>query len=132
MSTYTVQSGDTLYAIAQKTMGNGNLYSEIAKLNNIEDPNTIHVGMVLQIPGDSDTSSSPEPAPATASAALAPTVEGTLITADQLKQIVPLAKESNITLYVQGLNDQMAKFENQHAPPRSQLYCTGCSREWKF
>ncbi|NJR71277.1 MAG: LysM peptidoglycan-binding domain-containing protein, partial [Synechococcales cyanobacterium CRU_2_2] len=37
--TYTVQAGDSLIRIAQKTLGNGDRWREIAKLNNITDPN---------------------------------------------------------------------------------------------
>lgn len=47
---YTVVSGDTLWAIAQRFYGNGSRYSEIAKANNIANPNVIHVGQKLLIP----------------------------------------------------------------------------------
>ncbi|RIJ76688.1 LysM domain-containing protein [Nakamurella silvestris] len=49
-STYTVKSGDSLWAIAAKLLGSGPRYTEIAKLNNIADPNAIKVGTVLKIP----------------------------------------------------------------------------------
>ncbi len=48
--TYTVVSGDTLWAIAEKFLGDGNRYPEIAKLNNIPNPDLINVGQVLTIP----------------------------------------------------------------------------------
>lgn len=47
---YTVVKGDTLYGIAKKFYGNGNRYPEIAKANNITNPNIIHVGQKLLIP----------------------------------------------------------------------------------
>lgn len=47
---YTVVKGDTLWAIAQRFYGNGNRYPEIAKANNIPNPNIIHVGQKLFIP----------------------------------------------------------------------------------
>ena len=43
---YTVQSGDTLSKIAAKY---GTTYQEIAKLNNIPDPNKIYTGQKLRI-----------------------------------------------------------------------------------
>jgi len=45
--TYTVKSGDTLYAIAIK---HGTTVAAIASLNNISNPNRISVGQVLKIP----------------------------------------------------------------------------------
>ena len=48
--TYTVVGGDTLWAIAEKFLGDGNRYPEIAKLNNIPNPDLINVGQVLTIP----------------------------------------------------------------------------------
>ncbi len=48
--TYTVQSGDTLSAIAQLYYGNGSLYRIIAKANHIANPDLIYPGQVLIIP----------------------------------------------------------------------------------
>lgn len=48
--TYTVVSGDTLSAIAQRELGDANRYMEIANLNNIENPNLIYAGQVLRLP----------------------------------------------------------------------------------
>lgn len=48
--THTVVSGDTLWAIAEKYLGDGNRYGEIAKLNNIPNPDLINVGQVITIP----------------------------------------------------------------------------------
>ena len=47
---YTVQRGDTLWGIAKKFYGNGSKYPEIAKANNISNPDIIHTGQVLLIP----------------------------------------------------------------------------------
>ena len=47
--TYTVKKGDTLWTIAQKELGSGNKYQDIAKLNNISNPNTLQVGQVLKL-----------------------------------------------------------------------------------
>ncbi len=56
-STYTVQPGDSLWAIAQRFLGAGNRYPELVEANkgrypSIEkNPNLIHPGWVLTIPG---------------------------------------------------------------------------------
>ena len=47
---YTVGSGDTLQSIAASQLGNWTLWTTIANLNNIRDPNTIVVGQILKIP----------------------------------------------------------------------------------
>lgn len=48
--TYTVVAGDTLSAIAARLLGNYARWPDIAKLNNLRDPNFIVPGQVLQIP----------------------------------------------------------------------------------
>jgi len=50
--TYTVKSGDTLWAIAKKHLGNGSRYTEIYNLNKskIRNPNLIFPGQVLTLP----------------------------------------------------------------------------------
>lgn len=47
--TYTVKSGDTLWKIAKKELGNGDKYKELAKLNSISNPNKINVGQVIKL-----------------------------------------------------------------------------------
>lgn len=47
--TYTVKSGDTLWGIAQKQLGNGDKWGNIAKLNNISNPNKLQIGQVLKL-----------------------------------------------------------------------------------
>ena len=51
-TTYTVQSGDTLSAIAKKFLGNANDYMEIFNANRdqLSDPDKIKPGQVLKIP----------------------------------------------------------------------------------
>lgn len=48
--TYTVVSGDTLWAIAEKFYGDGNRYRAIAEASGIPNPDLIHPGQVLTIP----------------------------------------------------------------------------------
>ncbi|WP_068983865.1 LysM peptidoglycan-binding domain-containing protein [Lysinibacillus xylanilyticus] len=47
--TYTVKKGDTLWAIAKKYLGDGSKYTELAKLNNISNPDVIKVGQVIKL-----------------------------------------------------------------------------------
>ena len=48
--TYTVVSGDTLWAIAEQFYGDGNRYPEIAAASGIDNPDLIHPGQVVTIP----------------------------------------------------------------------------------
>jgi len=50
--TYTVKSGDTLWAIAQKYLGAGNRYMDIYNANKdkVKNPNLIYPGQVLTLP----------------------------------------------------------------------------------
>lgn len=49
--THTVKSGDTLWAIAVKYLGNGNRWKEIQSLNGgPRDPKKLQIGTVLRIP----------------------------------------------------------------------------------
>lgn len=45
---YTVKQGDTLWSICKKQLGDGSKCYEIAKSNNITDPNLINVGQVIR------------------------------------------------------------------------------------
>ncbi len=44
---YTVKKGDTLYNICKTELSDGNRYKEIAKLNDIKNPNLIYPGQVI-------------------------------------------------------------------------------------
>ena len=48
--TYTVQAGDTLCSIARRFLGAASRYMDIARANNIADPNILAIGQVLIIP----------------------------------------------------------------------------------
>ncbi len=52
---YEIQSGDTLWAIASKHLGDGNRYPEIFEANRevIQDPDLIFPGQKIRIPKDS-------------------------------------------------------------------------------
>ena len=48
--TYTVVSGDTLWAIAEQFYGDGSKYQVIADASGVSNPDLIHPGQVLTIP----------------------------------------------------------------------------------
>lgn len=62
---YTVQSGDTLSAIAKRVYGDSSAYRMIANANGISNPNRISVGQTIRLPSQGGGSSQPS-APATA------------------------------------------------------------------
>lgn len=47
---YTVVKGDSLWKIAEATYGDGEKWTEIAKLNSLRHPNVIQVGTELELP----------------------------------------------------------------------------------
>ncbi len=51
---HTVEKGDTLWAIAEKTLGSGARYMEIFEANKpmLSDPDKIYPGQVLRIPDE--------------------------------------------------------------------------------
>lgn len=58
-ATYQVRSGDTLYSIAWREKMS---YTELARLNNIPEPYTIHVGQRLKLNGNASNAASGAPA----------------------------------------------------------------------
>jgi nucleoid-associated protein YgaU len=48
--TYTVESGDTLWAISERFYGDGNKYQAIADASGVPNPDLIYPGQVLTIP----------------------------------------------------------------------------------
>jgi nucleoid-associated protein YgaU len=48
--TYVVQAGDSLSKIAKEQLGDASRWTEIQKLNNIDNPNLISVGQELELP----------------------------------------------------------------------------------
>ena len=47
---YTVSKGDSLWNIAVRIYGDGNMWTTIAQANNLKNPNMIHSGNSLTIP----------------------------------------------------------------------------------
>ena len=50
-SAYVVQKGDSLWRIAEKTLGDGRRWKELAALNNVRNPDLIRPGQVIRLPG---------------------------------------------------------------------------------
>lgn len=49
-ATYEVQKGDTLWSIAVRAYGDGYRWIDVARENNLDQPNIIHAGNVLTLP----------------------------------------------------------------------------------
>ena len=49
ITSYTVKQGDTLWGICKRFLGDGSKYPQIAKLNDIKNPNLIKVGQVIKL-----------------------------------------------------------------------------------
>ena len=47
---YTTKDGDSLWQIAASKLGDGSRYHEIVKLNKLEDPDTVPIGIKLKMP----------------------------------------------------------------------------------
>lgn len=47
---YTIESGDNLSKISKRFYGNANKYPEVAKANNIANPDLIKVGQQINLP----------------------------------------------------------------------------------
>lgn len=50
-SSYVVQRGDSLWKIAEKTLGDGRRWKELAALNGVRNPDLIRPGQVIRLPG---------------------------------------------------------------------------------
>lgn len=61
----TVVKGDTLWGIASKYLGSGTKYTQLAAINNIKNPNLIHVGQIIYLSSTGSGGSSPTPPPTT-------------------------------------------------------------------
>lgn len=53
-ATHVVAAGDTLWAIAERYMGDGNLWPAIATANGVTDPTTLQIGQTLAVPTTSE------------------------------------------------------------------------------
>ena len=95
MKTHTVQPGDTLGKIAIKYYHQSSKYQNIAKANNLDDPDLISVGQELVLPGHEEEEMSGE---------------GLQLIKGQLKAIMSKATDANLDKYLGPLNEQMPKY----------------------
>lgn len=51
---YTVAEGESLSKISEKVYGSQDFWTVVARENNISNPNVVHVGTKLQLPGKSE------------------------------------------------------------------------------
>ena len=56
-TTHTVVKGDTLWGIAERYLGSGTKYTQLAAINNIPNPNLIYIGQVIKLSGSGGSSS---------------------------------------------------------------------------
>lgn len=120
MGSYQIQRGDTLWALARRY---GTTVSELARTNNIKNPDLIIAGATLQIP---DGFSSPRPSapgaiPPDAPPSDTPGVDGPRatddvqpasgdtngISVDQLRRIMPNLSQADAQRYLPYLNSAM-------------------------
>lgn len=111
MKKYTIQSGDTLGAIAQKFYGKASKYTEIAEANGMTNPNAIRVGQEIVLPGLSDDEEASAPAPPKPAETQPEIVGDGFFTAETLSEIMPKASQENINKYLGALNGEMSKFD---------------------
>ena len=90
--TYTIVNGDTLSKIANRF---GTTYQEIARINGISNPDIIHVGQVIKIPG-SNSSSNPFLHPSSKPASNSPSNPSYQHSSNNNNQIVVQAKNTKV------------------------------------
>lgn len=93
-NTYTVKKGDTLWAIAKKLLGDGAKCWNLAKLNNISNPNRIRPGQVLKIQDVKATTAPPSSATSKSTAAKSTVTKSTTT----VKTVTPSAAKANAML----------------------------------
>jgi putative chitinase len=141
LNAYTVRRGDTLSALAQRY---GTTVSQLAKTNNIKNPDLILTGQKLRIPDGFDRPSSrPSTRPAGSPgspgsttrpdaptsagpvAGPAPVGDGKGVTVDQLKRIMPNLSDAKARQYLPHINAAMQEAgittKNQKAAFLAQL-----------
>ncbi|MBM3127822.1 MAG: LysM peptidoglycan-binding domain-containing protein [Chloroflexi bacterium] len=109
--TYTVQSGDSLWIIAQKVYGNGSKYPLIANANDITTTTRLRTGMILKIPnapGIATLAPTPAPTVPTLFPTLAPTSAPALASptptpAPTAAWLIPASLNESATLALQIL-----------------------------
>ena len=118
-ASYRVRPGDTLSGIASRF---GTSVSALASLNGIANPNVIHAGQVLRLPGGADA-----PAPiAPPTSTPGPTSGG--VSVAQLRAIMPNLSEAKAAEYLPHLNRAMAE-GNINTPRRQAAFLAQLAHE---
>ena len=116
--TYTVQTGDTLGAIALK---NGTTVEEIARLNNIQDVNVIHTGDELVIKPGIEAMQEPSATDVSATTATITDAEPVVVEQNETPEVAPVTTSQIET----GDDVQIGIDDNQNKegarPPVTQL-----------
>jgi putative chitinase len=107
MEKYTVKTGDTLGSIAKKFYKDPLKYKDIAKANNISNPDLISVGQVLLIPELTALTKEEDINTALDTGQ----TSDKIFTEDSLKQIMPNAKVEDINHYLNALNTEMQEYD---------------------
>lgn len=106
MKKYTIKAGDTLGSIARKFYNDPLKYKDIAKANNISNPELISVGQVLIIPEETGHTEEED----INTGLDKDQTSGKIFTGDSLKQIMPNAKVEDINHYLDALNSEMLAY----------------------
>ena len=96
---YTVKSGDTLWGIAKKYLGDGSKCWNLAKLNNISNPNKIYVGQVITI---KDVKSSSGTSSSTSSSSSTKSSGNTTSKASYKKKAVQYTAQATVGVALSG------------------------------
>lgn len=118
MASYQIRAGDTLWALARRY---GTSVSELARVNNIKNPDLIYAGHSLQIPDKYSAAAPPPPgaipdappqtpdidAPRAPDDVSPPSGDTSGITADQLRRIMPNLSQADAQRYLPYLNSAM-------------------------
>ncbi|AKQ70225.1 Membrane-bound lytic murein transglycosylase D precursor [Myxococcus hansupus] len=126
---YTVKSGDTLSGIASR---HGTTVSALARANNISNPNLIHVGQRLTIPGGggaSPTRPTPSQPPVGGVGGPKPPTGGSAgVTVGQLRAVMPNLSQAKAEQYLPYLNQAMAE-ANITTPMRKAAFLAQLAHE---
>lgn len=109
---YKVRSGDSLSAIAVRELGDASKYMEIARINKLDNPDSIYPGQLLVIPVSAS-------AKINASAVMNRVSGGAdrkpgkkiVLSGSQLKKMMPEVKQRYVDQYIDAVNCCLVKYQ---------------------